>query len=72
MGKLVFILSYFFIGTACGVKGDPMPPEKPTSIGRGHPTFRKAGARLQPRVEDEEDQSPSKKTGKGKDYGENE
>lgn len=26
----------------CGVKGDPVPPDKPTEIGRGRPTYRRA------------------------------
>ncbi len=26
----------------CGVKGDPLPPEKPPVIGRGQPSFMKA------------------------------
>jgi hypothetical protein len=28
--------------SACGVKGDPLPPEKPVEIGRGRPTYKKA------------------------------
>ena len=28
--------------SACGVKGDPLPPEKPMEIGRGRPTYKKA------------------------------
>jgi hypothetical protein len=26
----------------CGVKGDPLPPEKPPELGRGRPTYRSA------------------------------
>lgn len=26
----------------CGVKGDPLPPEKPPELGRGEPTYRRA------------------------------
>lgn len=26
----------------CGVKGDPVPPEKPPELGRGHPTYKRA------------------------------
>lgn len=26
----------------CGVKGDPLPPEKPADIGRGRPTYKRA------------------------------
>jgi hypothetical protein len=35
----------FFILTelcACGVKGDPLPPEKPVELGRGRPTYKRA------------------------------
>jgi predicted small lipoprotein YifL len=28
--------------TGCGVKGDPLPPEKPTELGRGRPTYKRA------------------------------
>lgn len=28
--------------SACGVKGDPLPPEKPAELGRGRPTYRRA------------------------------
>lgn len=27
---------------ACGVKGDPLPPERPAHLGRGRPTYRRA------------------------------
>ena len=33
-------------GIGCGVKGDPLPPEKPTEIGRGKPTYRRAAERI--------------------------
>ena len=26
----------------CGVKGDPLPPEKPADLGRGRPTYKRA------------------------------
>lgn len=26
----------------CGVKGDPLPPEKPAELGRGRPNYRRA------------------------------
>lgn len=26
----------------CGVKGDPLPPEKPAELGRGRPTYKRA------------------------------
>jgi len=28
--------------TGCGVKGDPIPPDRPPSLGRGRPTYRRA------------------------------
>jgi hypothetical protein len=31
---------------ACGVKGDPLPPEKPTELGRGRPTYRRASEEI--------------------------
>ena len=30
----------------CGVKGDPLPPEKPTELGRGRPTYRRASEEI--------------------------
>ena len=32
--------------SACGVKGDPLPPEKPTELGRGRPTYRRASEEI--------------------------
>ena len=31
---------------ACGVKGDPLPPDKPVDLGRGRPTYRRATEKL--------------------------
>jgi len=31
---------------ACGVKGDPLPPERPPSIGRGQPNFNEAAKEI--------------------------
>jgi hypothetical protein len=31
-----------FVLAGCGVKGDPLPPEKPADIGRGRPTYKRA------------------------------
>lgn len=28
--------------SGCGVKGDPLPPEKPVEVGRGRPTYKRA------------------------------
>ena len=46
---LILGLSVFVAG--CGVKGDPLPPEKPTPLGRGRPTYKRAteGIKLQKR-----------------------
>lgn len=30
----------------CGVKGDPLPPERPPRMGRGRPTYRKAAEKI--------------------------
>jgi hypothetical protein len=30
----------------CGVKGDPLPPEKPADIGRGRPTYKRASEEI--------------------------
>lgn len=37
---LLFGLTTVLVG--CGVKGDPLPPEKPTPLGRGRPTYKRA------------------------------
>lgn len=40
----------------CGVKGDPMPPEQPTELGRGRPTYKRAVEQIQlPNMPDYED-----------------
>ena len=31
---------------ACGVKGDPLPPEKPPTLGRGQPSYRRAAEEI--------------------------
>lgn len=51
MGLLVLALS------ACGVKGEPLPPDKPTPVGRGRPTYRRAteGIQLQKHQSVDED-----------------
>ncbi len=33
---------------ACGVKGDPLPPDQPPFIGRGHPNYNDAFAAAKP------------------------
>jgi len=50
----------FLMVSACGVKGDPLPPEKPADIGRGRPTFKRATEPLKqpnlPSVYDDNDE----------------
>lgn len=42
----------------CGVKGDPLPPEKPAELGRGRPTYRRAmkDVRVAPVIDEEFDE----------------
>jgi hypothetical protein len=55
--RYVIVLNVlFFACLGCGVKGDPMPPESPAYIGRGHPTYRKAADRFEIRTESIEDE----------------
>ena len=42
MMKIICVLLLFFAVLGCGVKGDPLPPERPTEIGRGKPTYKRA------------------------------
>jgi len=51
----------------CGVKGDPLPPERPAELGRGRPTYRRAAERVkvipQPKeVLDEDDEEADEET----------
>lgn len=39
--KLLLSMMLLFL-SGCGVKGDPLPPEKPPVLGRGQPTYREA------------------------------
>ena len=41
ISKGLLLLS-FAAACGCGVKGDPLPPEKPADIGRGRPTYKRA------------------------------
>gem|GEM_PF-6406961 len=45
---LIFCLFAMLAG--CGVKGKPLPPQRPPEIGRGAPTYKRTGAELQPSV----------------------
>ena len=53
----------FVIG--CGVKCDPLPPEKPADLGRGRPTYKRAteGIQVQPQQMDEEDEEEDDRDG---------
>lgn len=31
----------------CGVKGDPLPPLRPTELGRGRPTYKRATEKIE-------------------------
>ena len=53
-------LSALIAIAGCGVKGDPLPPEKPAELGRGRPTYKRATEglkidRSRPQDEDEEE-----------------
>ncbi len=50
MGTRKNLLAAAFVGlffqVACGVKGDPVPPERPAELGRGKPSFKRAAERV--------------------------
>lgn len=57
--KCSLLTAMVLLGAGCGVKGDPLPPEKPAEIGRGRPTYKRAteGIVIQPNhSREEEDQ----------------
>lgn len=43
-----FCLALMIVGTfvGCGVKGDPLPPDRPAEIGRGRPMFKRATEKI--------------------------
>jgi hypothetical protein len=45
MGAVLTAGSFFWI-LGCGVKGDPLLPLKPSALGRGQPTYRKATEKI--------------------------
>ena len=45
--KVLIVITLGINQFACGVKGDPLPPEKPSEIGRGQPNYRKAAEEIQ-------------------------
>ncbi len=40
------LIGLCFSITGCGVKGDPVPPDRPAELGRGRPTYRRATEKL--------------------------
>lgn len=42
MAKFSLLAFLIFLVSGCGVKGDPIPPERPPTLGRGRPTYRRA------------------------------
>jgi hypothetical protein len=44
--RLFPIICLWLFITGCGVKGDPLPPERPAELGRGRPTYRRAAERV--------------------------
>lgn len=35
-------VAVLFAINGCGVKGDPVPPDRPSELGRGRPTYKRA------------------------------
>lgn len=58
---VLILLCTFLCVSACGVKGDPVPPQRPAELGRGRPTYRRATERVKvqpqniPSEEEDED-----------------
>lgn len=46
----IFAIIVVIAAIGCGVKGDPVPPEKAPELGRGQPSYQKAtrGIRVRP------------------------
>jgi hypothetical protein len=42
MIKILILTILPFLCLGCGVKGDPLPPIEPETIGRGKPTYKRA------------------------------
>lgn len=52
---------------ACGVKGDPLPPEKAPRLGRGYPTYSQAADAIDvenQKIEELKDEDNEEKSGK--------
>lgn len=44
VSALAAVVMFSVVG--CGVKGDPVPPDKPPELGRGQPTYRRATEKI--------------------------
>jgi hypothetical protein len=40
--RMIVLVGAVAAASACGVKGDPLPPEKAVELGRGRPTYQNA------------------------------
>ena len=63
--KLIFrgaVGLVLFAALGCGVKGDPLPPEKPADIGRGRPTDKRATEQIQIQKNSSRNSPPAKDT----------
>lgn len=68
--SLVMTIAGLLFISACGVKGDPLPPERPVELGRGRPTYKRATEGL--RIEKSKPVKPVKtKKNEDEDDGEN-
>jgi len=59
--KMAALLFGCLVMLGCGVKGDPLPPDRPVELGRGRPTYKRATEGLtiektKPRKEEDEDE----------------
>ncbi|MCB0414753.1 MAG: hypothetical protein KDD50_10495 [Bdellovibrionales bacterium] len=61
---LLFLIVMTFLG--CGIKGKPLPPERPVDLGRGKPTYKGATQKLLlESIEQDSDEDTKKKKDKG-------
>lgn len=49
-GRAAMVAVAATFAVACGVKGKPLPPLEPASIGRGAPTYKRAAEQAKPVV----------------------
>lgn len=50
VGRRAIVAGTAIFVVACGVKGKPLPPLEPASIGRGAPTYKRAAEQAKPVV----------------------